>query len=66
MRRRDEIARNAPSTAFTQPIRMTPYAWTAPKVQMSARLPPHRAAMGGRLSDCSSVERTILVFVLVY
>jgi hypothetical protein len=43
---------------------MSPYAWTAPKVQMSARLPPHRAAMGGRLSIFLSAEqRTILVFV---
>jgi hypothetical protein len=41
-------ARNAGVAAFTQPIRMSPPAWTAPTVQMSAHLPPHRAAMEGR------------------
>jgi hypothetical protein len=51
-------ARNAAVTAFTQPIRMSPPAWTAPTVQMSAHPPPHRAAMEGRFSACFACGRT--------
>jgi hypothetical protein len=38
-----------------RPLR-NPYGWTAPKVQMSAHPPPHRAAMGGRFSACLPVD----------
>jgi hypothetical protein len=37
---------------------MSPPAWTAPTVQMSAHPPPHRAAMEGRFSACFACGRT--------
>ena len=43
--------------AFEQPILISPPTQVAPNSRLSAHLPPHRASIARRFSDCLSVRR---------